>query len=515
MTIDPSKSCRKCPSFLKPTESVSKFKKSIGTPMCGKFGHVLGKPGAPAVQSEKLQVHFANRCPAFGQSLPPIPEEYRLEIAMPDPETRIREVEEERREACRTCATCTNFVRDDIVANELGWTAGLCAAKGKLILPNRAVYEAKGCQYREFGHVRSSTAGIHLLPVYEDAFQLNLDPVVAYFKNKGNFVEPHEYPTDKALTAEDEASGIRAWRLIKDPAGSGNEVYLPCYDPAFFSNEEAAKIPRTGDQEHPEQYIDHFGGIYLLAVAWTGLDETPALWGAAGTGKTELFRHASWLMCLPFERISITRSTELDDLAGKSHYTPEKGTFFEYGRLPLAWMKPCVVCIDEPNTGPSDVWQFFRPLMDNSKQLVMDMNEGERLLRNDDCYMGLAMNPAWDARNIGAEPIADADARRLFHLYLEMPPAQLEREMISNHVRNDGWEIDNERLDTIMAIAVELRGLSNEGTIPVSWGIAPQIKVARATRWFDLITSYNRAIGDFLEPDAREAMLGVVRAHAV
>jgi MoxR-like ATPase len=445
--------------------------------------------------------------------MPPLPEDKRFAVALPDPDARKPAESEMLRQSCRTCASCTKFVGEQYVADELGWTAGICSAKGKLILSNQQTYEARDCEYREWGIIRKTTTGLHLLPEYEDAFQLNVDPVRAYFKNKGTLVEPHEYPSDKEVTVEEMEHGIRAWRLVPDPAGSGNETYLPIYDPEYFSDDERVKIPRTGDDEHPELYVDHFGGVYLCAVAWSELDETPATWGQAGVGKTELFRHLAWLMCIPFERVSITGQTELDDLAGKMRFTKERGTYFQYGRLPLAWAKPCVIVIDEPNVGPSDVWQFIRPLTDNSKQLVLDMNEGERIKRHDDCYMGMAMNPSWDAKNVGAMQIGDADANRLFHLYMELPPESLEREIIVNRVQLDGWELDSERLDMIMGIAKDLRALSDDDELPITWGLRPQIKVARALRWFDPVTAYRRAVADYLEPEAQESLLAAVRAH--
>lgn len=511
--LDPSRNCSKCPAFCKAEEAIGKFKKSTGAPMCGRYGHVLGKPGLAAGQEAKIQTHFANTCPSFGQPMPPYPEDTKMEVAMGDPDLLTYTPDPTAQEACKTCASCKNFIRDDAVASELGWTTGMCAAKGKLILTNRQVHEARNCVYREFGAVRNSTAGMHLLPVYEDAFNLNVNPIRAYFKSKGHFVEPADWPTDKEVTDPEKAAGIKAWRKIADPEGSGNEVFLPVYDDEFFSDEERVKIPNTGDEEHPELYIDHFGGLYLLAVAWTELDETPTLWGEAGTGKTELYRHAAWVMRLPFERLSITQSTDIDDLAGFTRFSQERGTYFQYGRLPRAWTKPSVICLDEPNTGPTDVWQFIRPLTDNSKQLVLDMNDGERLPRHDDCYMGMAMNPAWDPKNVGALQIGDADANRLFHIYLELPPQELEREIIRNRVKLDGWEIDKDRLNSIMNIACEIRGLSKDGTLPITWAIRPQLKVARASRWFNMTTAYRRAVGDYLEPDICEILLDIVRAH--
>jgi MoxR-like ATPase len=498
---------------LEPDRVVSKFKKSIGSPVCGRFGIVLGKPGGSTKQTDKLSQYYAPNCDSYGLDLPPAPIEKRFLVAMPVPEAMQANMNQDTREPCRSCLTCKKYVSEETVVSDFGWTSGLCTAKGKLILPTQSVYEARACPMREMGTIRHDTLGIHLLPEYEDAFQLAVEPVAAYFKNKGNLVEPHDYPTDKEVSDEDIESGIRAWRRVPDPMGSGNEAFLPIYRIDYFSENEQLKIPRAGDDEHPELYVDHFGGTYMAAVAWTELDETPTAWGEAGVGKTEFYRYLAWLMCLPFERISITAASEIDELAGKMQYTPERGTWYQYGRLPLAWSKPCVICIDEWNTGPVEVQQFVRPLTDNSKQMVLDMNNGEHIKRHTDCYLGFAMNPAWDVKNIGAMPLGDADVNRLYHVFIDLPPDSLEREIIINRVKCDGWEIDTERLDMLMGVAADLRALAKDNELPITWGIRPQIKVARALRWFDPITAYRRAIADYLEPSAQETLLDAVRAH--
>lgn len=508
---DEPRSCLNCPSFLPPEQTVQAFKKSIGTSMCGRFGHVLGRPGLRQAQNEKLAVLFAEKCNAYGEPKPAIPEVALLKVALPDPQ--VITSTPVNQDLCKSCATCSNFVRDDVVAEELGWSAGLCAGKGKLILANKQVLEARDCDLRSFGTPRKTTTGITLLPEYDDAFNMAYDPVKQFFKDKAaGFVDPTEYPTDKEVSAEDTASGIRAWRKIED-RDTGNAVFLPIYAREHFTPEQQVKIPSTGDDEHPETYIDHGKAIYKVAVLWTELDETPALWGMAGVGKTELYRHMAWLMQLPFERISITASTELDDLAGKWQFEKDRGTYFQYGRLPRAWNSACVICLDEPNVGQPDVWQFIRPLTDNSKQLVLDMNEGERISRHTDCYMGMAMNPAWDPKNVGAGQIGDADGSRLMHIFMDLPPAQLEREIIRKRVAFDGWEIDEPRLDMLMGIAEDIRRLCDDGTLPITWGIRPQVKVARALRWFDTMTAYRMGSADFLEPESQAAMLDVVRSH--
>jgi formylglycine-generating enzyme required for sulfatase activity len=63
-----------------------------------------------------------------------------------------------------------------------------------------------------------------------------------------------------------------------------------------------------------------------------------------------------------------------------------------------------------------------------------------------------------------------------------------------------------------MAIATDIRAATAQGTLPISWGIRHQIKVARALKWFTPVDAYRMAAGDFLEPTYREQILGFVRA---
>jgi MoxR-like ATPase len=516
--VAPIVSCETCPSFLKASEASSVLGSATGSSMCSRYGKVLDRPGMTDPQKKTTRIAIAKNCDSYGsvKGLGIAPGNERTQVVIGDPEVMFNKPSpvDPKHLQVNNCSMCKNLVSADVVADELGWFAPLCAAKGKLILPSRPKQNAKGCEYKYHGPGRRSLDGMPLLPEYEDAFALASDPIKKFFaEKKAGLVEPQDFETEKDVTADDKEAGIRAWRRILDPEDPTREVYLPIFDVAGFSEDEVKKIPKTGDDEHPELYIDHGGLVYKVTALWTMLDETPALWGEPGSGKTELARHMAWLMQLPFERISITASSELDDLAGKSSYTPEKGTYFTQGRVPKAWAKKCVMVLDEPNTGPGDVWQFLRPLTDNSKQLVLDADVGQTVSRHDDCYLILAMNPDWDPRNRGAEPIADADGSRLMHVWVPMPPPELEKEIIRSRVALDGWDIDTPRLDMMMRVADEIRKLSEEGEIPVSWGIRSQIKVARALRWFDPITAYRLGSANYLEPSAQTTMLDIVRAH--
>lgn len=506
-------SCASCPSFVSTNEVAQLTNKSIAAPICGRFGKVLGFPAGSSTHNNKILQAKAASCEAYGKEKVTLSAaELELAVALPDLKIMSTGGNKRSQDMVKSCAMCENHVPDYTVQNEYGWWTGLCKAKGKLILGNRQTYEARYCEVKSFGTASASVKDIVLFPEFEDNFW-----------TKGTFKEllakqnerpdPTTYASDFPVSPEDTAAGIRAWRQIVDPEGTGYYTKLPVFEGSWFSETERAKIPQTGDDEHPENYIDHNGAVYKVAVAWMELDETPMLWGQAGVGKTELFRHMAWLMQLPFERISITGSTELDDLAGKMLFEDGE-TVFRYGRVPLAWGKPGVICLDEPNVGPPDVWQFIRPLTDNSKQLVLDQNKGEKLPRNEAAFMGMAANPAWDPINVGAQTIGDADGSRLLHVLMELPNAEIEREILRARCELDGWEITEAQLDVIMGIAADLRSLCENGSLPISWGIRNQIKVVRASRWFDLAQAYKLAAADQLEPTAAEELLNVVKSHA-
>lgn len=495
------KSCAGCPSLLSAQESVGRFHKSTGAAMCATFGTVLSRPGFSAKENAGLQVKVAEKCKSHGKPRPDVEKMFVPLVASPDYESPV-----EQQELVKTCTQCSNYLQPKDVVEKYGWSAGLCQIKGVLVLPHSTSKMAIGCELRSFGEPKLQPH--ELIPFYEASYHH-----VDLFKSYGaGAIHPLQHITDAPVEQADTDQGILAWRKISDPANEKRFTLLPIYNPELFNEAERAKIPQPGDDEHPELYLDHSNAVYKLAVCWRELDETPMAWGPAGVGKTEVARHMAYLMQLPFERFSITASTELDDLAGKMMFTQEKGTYFQYGRLPLAWAKPSVLLIDEPNTGQPDVWQFLRPLTDNSKQLVLDTASGERVTRHEHAYLMMAANPSWDPLNVGANTIGDADASRLMHLKFDLPPVPLEMKIISARVKLDGWEIEPRSLDTIMKVAADVRALCEDGTLPISWGVRTQIKVARAFKWFSPLEAYKLATDD-LEPSAQTAVLESVKAN--
>jgi MoxR-like ATPase len=499
--------------------------RSIGGPVCGLKLIPLSRPGGP---EEKTLQHFASKCDSFGKEVT-FNEEAKTakiayDVALPDP--AAEKPEDWRAEAATSCASCANYVPPMATRKLTGWSGGYCRAKGQILLDDRLHLYAQSCEDRKFQPRTKrvsdtdprTSQGITILmfPEYDPNFGKPKPVDINEIHRNNIATAPNMYPTDAAINEKHVKMGIRAFRRVRDPKGYGPSIMIPIMDESYFSKEDAERIPHSGDPEKPEKYFDHNGAVYKVAVMWTKLNQTPALWGEPGVGKTELFRHIAWMMGMPFQRISITESSEVDDMIGKMMFTPDKGTFFQYGRIPRGWTRPNILCLDEPNTGQPALWQQIRPLTDDSKQMVIDQNNSEALLKHRLCYLGMAMNPAWDPRNTGVAPLADADGSRLMHINMTLPPEHIEKQILVEVLEEDRWATAEAvpLVDTIMRIAKEIRMIGKEGGHLPSWGIRNQKKVVRLKRYMSWPDAFRMGVTDSLEPEVADAILAVVNSHA-
>lgn len=520
------RSCENCPSFLSGAPQTRLIGSSIGGPVCGSKMLPLIMPMQGQDVAKKVVSHIAKACDQYGQEvdLKPLDATAAPELRVGlDPSAMDQDIDSEQN---GSCTGCSFYVPANMVRNATGWTGSICRRNGWLMADSRlANYSSKCKTYRAqagpYPPYRLST--FTFLPQYSKTFG-EVNYASRYESSLNDFVDPRDYPTDRPVSDKARLTrGIKAWRKIEDPQGYGEPVYLPIFDQnstviskdgktrkPLFEPDQLALIPRTGDREAPEQYADHSGLTYTFAVLWMKLDETPAAWGMGGTGKTELSRHLAWLMGLPLNVIAIDGSSEVDSIAGKILFKDGQ-TVPHHGILPKGWASPNVLLLDEPNTGPVEVWQLVRPLTDNRQVLNLAHLEDERIERHADCYFAMAMNPQWHPLNVGAQLIGDADISRLSHVYFSYPPRELEISILQRRVARDGWQVPEDQMIKMMNVAVELRKLSDDGVLHTSWGLRHQIKLARFIRWFDPITAYRRAIGDALEPQQWEAMVSVVR----
>lgn len=504
--------------------------------VCTRFNQILGgPPGTPAEIVEADAEQIASRCPAYGDaedtsaqaSAATVLEEAEASpgavgsIGAPLHLTLPLEVPVDRGDGAApvNCGRCAYFCWPDEFADngvptvsKQGRGAGLCVAKGTIQDAGpgaRKVVAGKCPTFTPIKEAQSDAAkdyrtellGMaeykpHLVPLLADSVVGERKEEVA---EAAKAVTEEREPTDA-----ERADGIAGFRRFFSDDNT-RWVDLPIFDPEHFDETERAKIPVAGSEGAPEVYVDHANLGYRVAVAWA-LGETPALNGPAGTGKTMLFQWLAYELGLPFERVSITASSSVDDLAG---YMELHGgqTEFVLGRIPKAWAKPCVMVIDEPNAGPPEVWQFIRPITDSAKQLVIDANHGQTVDRNRYSFLGMAMNPAWDWRNTGVSPLADADGSRLLHIAVDYPSVEDERAIILGHCEGDGIEVNVSDLDALLSVATELRKLSREQTLQVSWGVRQQVQVARLLPYFDFVGAFRMAVTDSLEPEQADLIL--------
>ena len=514
------RSCHGCPSYVNANDYATQVKlygRAVGVAMCGRLTIPLETLNSDASNISHIRADAASQCNYWGEQWDgkraPAAVNTVFDVPLtPPPQQRDKA-------APISCTGCTKLIRAEQMVRTHGIPFDVCSEFGDPVIgsiANRAVQ----CQVGERGFESRVDATALKLAKYLDGAVtvINLDGTMD-MTNAPPTDHPRDWPTDAPVTPEDETFGIASWRKVTDPEDDDRYILLPVFNPDFFTEVERSKIPQPGDDEHPELYRDHQGLAYKMGALWLSLNETPALSGPAGVGKSEAYRYMAYLMQMPFERISITNSTELDDLAGrwileKDADTGTNITVFQYGRLPKSWSKPCVVCLDEPNTGPPDVWQFIRPLTDNSKQMVIDMNKGERIDRHKHCFLGMAMNPAWDIRNVGAHEISDADGSRLMHIAVPPPSEPLEREILQHRCAVDGYQLPGNILDSIMKIAKELRDLAaQDDSLSISFGTRMTIKVARASKHFSLKTCFRMACADLVEPQEAERILAIVTSH--
>ena len=516
-----SKSCRDCPSFMDSTSMLSRYQTSLGCNFCPTKGRILEGPGFSITENDGLLEMVAEGCDSYG-SQPPSRENLNTDaaIAIGDPGVAVFLSQKGNIapiDKPMSCTACKWYVPANYVRDELGYQAPLCSAKGRVLFPRNLVREAANCGSGINGDNKTSTTGILIHAVYiKPAPVVVPDPIVvnltAQFSR--HQVDPRDYVTDKPVTMEDAISCIRAWREVMDPEGMKPSVYMPIFDGEKLCGFD----PRTTYAGHrPDLYIDHQGLLYdLTCELFNG--ETPVLIGMAGTGKTEIGCWLSWLMDLPNTRCDVHTRTEAWHFIGESKLEtdPVTGTpvtKFHMGRFASVYPTPGITMVNEPNLN-EDIYEFLRPVFDNAKQLGLDEAQGVIVSRHPYRFVLCSQNPSWDPLYTGAEPMSAADIDRITPIYVDLPSAVIERQIITAHCVDAGYDIPVHILDKIMQVAQDLRQMIADGTLPIAWGLRAQIKVAKKTQYYSFEKAYRRAVIDGMEPAVVDQIMTSVRSVA-
>lgn len=506
-----SKSCATCPSYLDPTDARDRFHRPIGAPMCGRHGFVLGYDGQAPEDHQQTLLAFAGDCNEHGIPLPAQPVSLR---------PRVSTISEDiiaqgpTNAIVNSCHGCKNCVKHDRVMSEWGWPLPLCKAKGTLIF--NPTSECRACEWAAPGMPSTSLSDVELRPMFVPGFVQNAERAFEAAVNNGNLnLEPRTYPTDSEVAPEDAAEGIRAWRRITCPLGTGKEIFLPIFDPDFFPEDIRKKIPQTGDAHNPELYIDYSNLLWRFGVSTWQRDKTLLIQSLPGLGKTEFTYWLAWLMQLPWTRIFFTDSIEWDDIFGKMLFLDGE-TVWQDGRFTEAVSHPGILCEDEPNLAKSEIVSTLRTTTEKVKMLYLDAGistqNGQKVTLerrvHKYCFPIWCANPAWDHRNIGTKELAAADVSRLAPAVLETPPPAIEKHIIKNTVMKlEGFDIPDRLLADLLKVSADIRELSKEGEFPGTWGIRENLDVAGNLAWYPFEEAFRMTALNYFEPETAKFII--------
>ena len=504
------KSCADCPSFLTSDQAEQRFGRSVGAPMCGRFGYVLNAPRQNEAAAADALIDQAEKCPTYGEPLPGTAVSINTRVV--DPSADVLAAGPTNQQVLN-CHGCVNAVKVNEVMARWGFAVPVCKAKGSLIL--NPIEMAKGCQWASPGTPSSQTYDLELRTNLRDDFIFGAPEVGAtsLVANGNLHDDPTAYESDAPVEPEDLAEGIRAWRKLTCPYGTGNEIYLPIFDSSptgIFSETERTQIPQAGDDHHPELYVDYAHLVWRFAVEEWQLGQTLLLQSFPGLGKTEFAYHLGWLMQIPVTRLYFTRSIEWDDIFGKAGFSPEKGTYWVDGRFTAAYRRPGIELVDEPNMAKPEIVATLRTTTEHSSSIFLDAGYGEseaeraklEIKGHKYNFRIWAANPAWDPRNIGTQELAAADISRLSPYFVGYPPEQVERAIIQNTVLEvDDWHVPEKLLDDLLKVSTDIRAAVESGDYPGTWGIRENIKVARKLRWYPFIEAFRMAALNYFEPE--------------
>lgn len=507
--------CSSCPNFVKQELN------STAVGQCEALGATIYIGGvSPFGHLNNL----AEACPQAGVKAD-VPEPVRFLAFPPNPEAKPDPL------GCDKLSSCTSCVHYayKVGTSSAGGTAVVptCGAKGSLI--SDVATDCNLCPFAKMGvtdtPVRAladiiTTSAVEFPTVAGTSpsgpAKVAAKPKAKRKRSKLINFDPLTYSTDMELREEDKGK-IMSWRLME--VGEGDKkrkIYLPIFDPEYFTSGLRELIPQSGDSTSPELYHDGSQILETFAVeAW--LEGQPLCFvGEPGTGKTEGARYIAWSLQLPFTHLQVTEETLPDEFLGTPGYDPEVGTFFKWGRLPRAIKVPGIVLSDEINLGQEAIRQTYRSLNSESATIFLDGEsdtEKHVVTKHPDCFHLLSLNPAWDARNLGASEMADADVSRMSYLYVEEPKEAIIKDIVVTKLESVGLEIDADELEAMMKVRRDIKEMSRSGSLPYSWSIRQDVKVAKKLAYYSAPTAYRRTLLDYCSPDVAEMVLKAVQSH--
>lgn len=529
------KNCASCPSALTVHEAQSFFgDSSIKTPMCARFGFLLAEPKNNIIAAgvdDKVGDYYASSCNSFGESRPTAPTgKFTPVLFEPDPVALSTYGPAD--DSVKSCTNCVNF----FVSDEHGVYG--CKAKTIVVLQSRVNIEPQGCVWAQETAVAVSRVKGSPVQIPFSAAYVKMAPAKPTTKvskaGNGSWVDPLTYVSDVPVTGTQVFTSIasipkhmqgsititaqgtyevpldlilRAWRKVE--LKSGKVEYLPIFRTEWFSEEDQRLIPRAGDDNgDPSLYHDYSGLLEKFLIVVYKRDMPLCMVGEPGSGKTEGGRWLAAIMNMPFHRFSFNEFSEPEQFLGQMELRSGE-TVFIPKELPNAWVKSGLGLSDEFNLPMEGIVQIFRSMFDNSRELKLF---GNTYTRDPFHFHLLAINPSWDARNIGAKELASADVRRLKYHKMPYPDEEMQKGIIRETLKKLADEaLPTATITAIIKASADLREMSRQGKIPHHWTISQDVAVALLSLDMTLEEAYNTAYFDYIDPATASTAMQTIR----
>lgn len=267
------------------------------------------------------------------------------------------------------------------------------------------------------------------------------------------------------------------------------------------------------DMQVPDKIDSYVFDVEMLKVILMGtaLNIPTYMWGHAGTGKTSLIEQTMNRLNRPSIRIQHTGSTEESHILGSMAASPERGTYFEPGPLPLAMKYGWTYLADEYDFAFPQVLAVYQPVLEGKALVIKEApaDSGWRVIRPHPNFRFMATgntNGTGDATGLyGGTNVQNAANYERFGIVEKMPYMDAETEAAIISAQTNIKAIDAKRLvkfATLVREAYDAKRIA--ATIgPRALINAAQVGVARAS----FMKGLNSAFLNRLRPKDQEICL--------
>ena len=165
--------------------------------------------------------------------------------------------------------------------------------------------------------------------------------------------------------------------------------------------------------------------------------------GDAGAGKTFMTTQIAALLGRPIHRLQGSRDRTLEEVVGAWGFSPEKGSYFRYGAVPIAMKEGAILHIDEISALPSEVTFEMHAVAEGSA-LTLLRNDNEVITKTKGFALVANDNTVGEGERsdmIGTQPVNAAFRDRWAFLRIDALSKTIRKQMVQNTMSRFAAEV--------------------------------------------------------------------------